>query len=79
MIQISDPECLASETNRDMDALRELSGAILLAAACRNDEESTMHQYGSLLDEIVGAEVPWHGGGKTALSVFESVLMNHRR
>jgi hypothetical protein len=66
MIQVSDPDCLASETNRDMEVLRELSGSMLLAAACRNDAESTLLQYGSLLDEILGAGVPWHGCGEIA-------------
>jgi hypothetical protein len=46
--------------------LRELSGSMLLAAACRNDAESTLLQYGSLLDEILGAGVPWHGCGEIA-------------
>jgi len=62
MIQVSDPDCLATETNRDMETLRELGGAMLLAAACRNDSESTLYQYGTLLDGIVGIKASWDGG-----------------
>jgi hypothetical protein len=68
MIQVSDPDCLALETNRDMEALRELGGAMLLAAACRNDSESTLQQYGDLLDGIVAVKASWDGGKSVGVS-----------
>ena len=53
MLCISDPDLFAAQSRESYELLRELSDSMLSAAASRNDERSSMREYGLLLSNIL--------------------------